>query len=137
MGLSNKQIGPKLLTKIQIYILTRAELLFTLCSEIPCIWLQTYYEKAVVRVGKKLVKFDKCDATFNDKKNFDGHVIGVHEEKKPVHNVLMILHIKRFLLLFRVLHRFFHGFFLIEFCIIKRFPLLFKVLHGFFSLHLD
>ena len=36
MGLSNKQVGPKLLSKIQIYILTRAELLFTLFSEIPC-----------------------------------------------------------------------------------------------------
>ena len=35
MGLSNKQVGLKLLAKIQIYILTRAELLFTLCSEIP------------------------------------------------------------------------------------------------------
>ena len=36
MGLSNQQVGLKLLAKIQIYILTRAELLFTLCSEIPC-----------------------------------------------------------------------------------------------------
>ena len=37
MGLSHEHVGPKILAKIQIYILTRAELLFTLCSEIPCI----------------------------------------------------------------------------------------------------
>ena len=36
MGLSHKHVGPKILAKIQIYILTRAELLFTLCPEIPC-----------------------------------------------------------------------------------------------------
>ena len=35
MGLSHKHAGPKILAKIQIYILTRAELLFTLCPEIP------------------------------------------------------------------------------------------------------
>ena len=36
MGLSHEHIGPKILAKIQIYTLTRAELLFTLCDEIPC-----------------------------------------------------------------------------------------------------
>ena len=36
MGLSHEHAGPKILAKIQIYILTRAELLFTLCYEIPC-----------------------------------------------------------------------------------------------------
>ena len=36
MGLSHELVGPKILAKIQIYILTRVELLFTLCSEIPC-----------------------------------------------------------------------------------------------------
>ena len=36
MGLSHEHVGPKILAKIQIYILTRAELLFTLCSETPC-----------------------------------------------------------------------------------------------------
>ena len=35
MGLSHEHVGPKILEKVQIYILTRAELLFTLCSEIP------------------------------------------------------------------------------------------------------
>ena len=33
---SIQHIGPLILEKIQLYILTRAELLFTLCSEIPC-----------------------------------------------------------------------------------------------------
>jgi hypothetical protein len=36
MGLSHEHVEPKILAKIQIYILPRAELLFTLCSEIPC-----------------------------------------------------------------------------------------------------
>jgi hypothetical protein len=36
MGVSQEDIGSLILAKIQIYILTRAELLFTLCSEIPC-----------------------------------------------------------------------------------------------------
>ena len=34
MGLSHEHVGPKILAKIQIYVLTTAELLFTLCSEI-------------------------------------------------------------------------------------------------------
>ena len=36
MGLSHEDVGPKLLAKIKSYILTRAELLFHLCYEIPC-----------------------------------------------------------------------------------------------------
>ena len=35
MGLSHEHVGPKILAKIKIYILTRAELLFPLCYEIP------------------------------------------------------------------------------------------------------
>jgi hypothetical protein len=38
MGLSHEHIGPKILTKTKIYLLTRAELLFPLCHEIPCIY---------------------------------------------------------------------------------------------------
>ena len=34
--LSNELIGPKILAKIKIYILTKAELLCPLCYEIPC-----------------------------------------------------------------------------------------------------
>ena len=36
MGLTNKNVGPKILAKIKIYVLTRAELLFKVCYEIPC-----------------------------------------------------------------------------------------------------
>jgi hypothetical protein len=36
MGLTNEDVGPKILAKIRIYIPTRAELLITLCYEIPC-----------------------------------------------------------------------------------------------------
>ena len=36
MGLTNKHVGPSILAKIKIYVLTRAELLITLCYEIPC-----------------------------------------------------------------------------------------------------
>ena len=36
MGLSHEHVGPKILAKIKIYILTRAELLISLCYEIPC-----------------------------------------------------------------------------------------------------
>ena len=36
MGLSHEQVGSKILAKIKTYILTRAELLFNLCYEIPC-----------------------------------------------------------------------------------------------------
>ena len=35
-GASQEYIGPLIPEKIQIYILTRAELLYTLCHEIPC-----------------------------------------------------------------------------------------------------
>ena len=40
MGLTNENVGPKILAKIKIYVLTRAELLFKVCYEIPCtlIW---------------------------------------------------------------------------------------------------
>ena len=37
MSLSHEHVGPKILGKIKIYVLTRAELLFPLCYEIPCI----------------------------------------------------------------------------------------------------
>ena len=37
MGLTNENVGPKILAKIKIYVLTRAELLFTVCYEIPSI----------------------------------------------------------------------------------------------------
>ena len=36
MGLTNEHVEPKILAKIKIYVLTRAELLFKVCNEIPC-----------------------------------------------------------------------------------------------------
>jgi hypothetical protein len=36
MALAHEHVGSKILAKINIYILTRAELLCTLCYEIPC-----------------------------------------------------------------------------------------------------
>ena len=40
-GVSQEYIGPPILEKIQMYILTRAEILYTLCYEIPCSALLT------------------------------------------------------------------------------------------------
>ena len=37
MALSHKYVGPNIATNINVYILTRAELLCSLCYEIPCI----------------------------------------------------------------------------------------------------
>ena len=36
MCLTNEHVGPKILAKIKICVLTRAELLITHCYEIPC-----------------------------------------------------------------------------------------------------
>ena len=36
MGLTNENVESKILAKIKIYVLTRAELLFQVCYEIPC-----------------------------------------------------------------------------------------------------
>ena len=36
MWVSKEHRGPLILKEIQIYVLTKAELLFTLCYEIPC-----------------------------------------------------------------------------------------------------
>ena len=49
-GVSQEYIGPPILEKIQMYILTRAEILYTLCYEIPCSRLLHVWG------GKKLVR---------------------------------------------------------------------------------
>ena len=41
MPLSHEHVGPKILAKIKIYVLTRAELLFKVCYEIPCTYTGT------------------------------------------------------------------------------------------------
>ena len=45
MGLTNEHVGHKILAKIKIYVLTRAELLFKVCYEIPCISIIVVYSK--------------------------------------------------------------------------------------------
>ena len=50
MGLSHEHVGPKILAKIKIYILTRAELLFHLCYEIPCMF-DSLFLKIVAILG--------------------------------------------------------------------------------------
>ena len=42
MCLSHEHLGHKILAKVKIYNLTKAELLFPLCHEIPC-GLKTFY----------------------------------------------------------------------------------------------
>ena len=44
MSLSHEHVGPKILAKIKIYVLIRAELLFPLCYEIPCTTERKYIE---------------------------------------------------------------------------------------------
>ena len=39
MSITHKHVGPKILGKIKMYVLTRAELFFPLCYEIPCRFL--------------------------------------------------------------------------------------------------
>ena len=51
MGLTNEHVGPKILAKIKIYVLTRAELLFNLCYEIPCTFSMALYHKWDVKYG--------------------------------------------------------------------------------------
>jgi hypothetical protein len=46
MGLTTEHVGPKILAKTKIYVLTRAELLFNLCYEIPCTTAQINIFKA-------------------------------------------------------------------------------------------
>ena len=74
MGLSHEHVGPNILAKIKIYVLTRAELLFPLCYEVPCnrerllrsrqfqsecIWSPTYQFKG--QISLKLDSIDKND----------------------------------------------------------------------------
>ena len=45
MRLTPQRVGPTILGKIKIYVLTRAELLIPLCYEIPCIKAKWYTTK--------------------------------------------------------------------------------------------
>ena len=46
MGLTNEHVDSKILAKIKIHVLTRAELLFQVCYEIPCTRI-FFYEKVL------------------------------------------------------------------------------------------
>ena len=58
MTLTHERVEPKILAKIKIYDLTRTELLFTLCHEIPCICL------ALIILDSTIVKFHALLLTF-------------------------------------------------------------------------
>ena len=47
MCLTNEHVWPKIVAKIKIYILTRAELLINLCHEIPCTSQKRYIRQGV------------------------------------------------------------------------------------------
>ena len=74
MGLSHGHAEYKILEKIQIYILTRAELLFTLCSEITCsticilAFLKTteifFLKLCLIFGGPSYMKFPKLYSNF-------------------------------------------------------------------------
>ena len=53
MSLSHEHVGLKISAKIKIYPLTRAELLFPLCYEIPCS-KKTAYNRVKVFTDNKL-----------------------------------------------------------------------------------
>ena len=55
-GVSQEHIGPLIVAKIQIYTLTRGELLCTLCSEIPC---NTYIYTVLTVVTRTRTNTDK------------------------------------------------------------------------------
>ena len=74
MSLSHEHGGSKVLAKIKIYILTRVELLFTLCYEIPCTKNQSNLSKQnssknIISLGADLLLkctiFNSYDFTSN------------------------------------------------------------------------
>ena len=55
MPLTKEHVGPRILAKIKIYVLTRAELLFNLCYEIPCITGDMAHKKTQALVFNHLL----------------------------------------------------------------------------------
>jgi hypothetical protein len=53
---SHERVGPKVSTKIKVYILSRAELIHTLCNEIPC----TYVAYSKLFRSAEDIDFDFC-----------------------------------------------------------------------------
>ena len=72
MGLTNENVAPKILAKIKIYVLTRAELLFKVCYEIPCM-----YTMLLVDIQ---IWFDFLRADMTSKETFkQGTSLGIDE----------------------------------------------------------
>ena len=62
MSLSHEHVGPKILGKIKMYVLTRAELLFPLCYEIPC--TPTIFRQQYITVSYPVRKFKRNNVLF-------------------------------------------------------------------------
>ena len=67
MGPTNENVGPKILAKIKIYVLTRAELLFQVCYEIPCkyptLLCQFCYNPLQLKILGICYSLQSCPAT--------------------------------------------------------------------------
>ena len=55
MALYHEDLGSKISAKIKIYILSRAESLYSLCNEIPCRAV-TYQAAAAIAKGQLILK---------------------------------------------------------------------------------
>ena len=53
MSLSHEHVGLKILAKIKIYTPTRAELLFSLCYEIPC---KSNKQNSVSKINQRCIQ---------------------------------------------------------------------------------
>ena len=56
MPLSHEHLGSKILAEIEIYILTRAELLCPLCYEIPCNKSAKIHPDVLICLGAPVLK---------------------------------------------------------------------------------
>ena len=68
MWVPQEHIGPIISKEIQMYILTRAELLFTLCYEIPCM---TIHKVEVLGYIWSCSQFYTYSCLLNKRTNFD------------------------------------------------------------------
>ena len=77
MGLTNENVEPKILAKIKIYVLIRAELLFKVCHEIPCKYPLINY--LVAYEGIMPYACHVCAKRFKSKTGLDYHVTLKHD----------------------------------------------------------
>ena len=91
MPVNNEQVGPKILAKIKIYVLTRAELLFNLCYEIPC--MQTIHDFDSKFRGKLLnliianTKYI-CNSIFVNL--YENTIVGTYAKGKSMVNLYIV-----------------------------------------------